>query len=318
MVMEVMKMVRKKKKIMRVVANFRWIILLFFFLNQGSVADQGDTDMNTAVEIGDVGTMLRIGIAKHSVERLIANNRSYRLSQHKPASNDRLAVRLYASREGIYVRQDLLVFERDTLIQAIPGITIDHVWSPDGNALVYMMADQPREIRNFANQIGIYDAKTKTHEVIIADVESQYARPLYLRSLNWAEFDGQIYVYNVSPKERVFRLDLDSKKLVLTDYKGIMFSPDGDCYFSHSTEGEPVVLYRRETNEEIWDGESTWPPFYEFIAWHKNERNETELYLRNRLVGIAVINGASGEIKIIRTPRRGAKPRFENGRISWQ
>ena len=299
------------------ITNFRWVLLLFLFFSHGFATDQGGTDMNTAIEIGDVGNMLRIGIAKHNVEKMIDNNRSYILSLHKPASNERLAVKFRERRGGRYVRQDLLVFERDTLIQVIPGITIDHVWSPNGNTLVYMMADQPRETHNFANQIGIYDAKTRTHEVIIADVESQYARPLYLRSLNWAEFDGQIYVYTTSKKEAVFRLDLDSKGLVLTDYKGIMFSPDGDYYFNHSIEGEPVILYRRETNEEIWDGESTWPPFYEFIAWHKNEWNETELYLRNAGVGIAVVNCASGEVKIIRAPRRGAKPRFENGRISW-
>lgn len=272
--------------------------------------------MNMAIEIGDVGTMFGIGLAKHNVEKMIANNRSYILSQHKHASNGRLAVRLYESRGGRYVRQDLLVFERDTLIQVIPGITIDHVWSPNGNTLVYMMADQPRETRNFANQIGIYDAKTRTHEVIIADAQSQHSQPLYLRSLNWAEFDGQIYVYNVSPKERVFRLDLDSKGLILTDYKGIMFSPDGDYYFEHSIEGVPVVLYRRETNEEIWDGESIYPWFLDFIAWHKNEWNETEWYGWNGY-SVALVNCASGEVKIIPAPRRGAKPRFENGRISW-
>ena len=293
---------------MGVITNFSWVILLFFLTIHSSAADQGD-----------VGTQLKIGIAKHQIDKMVVNNRfSYRLSIHKQASNGRLAVNFYERRNGRHVQQDLLVFERDTLIQVIPGITIDHVWSPDGNALVYMMADQPRETRNFANQIGIYDAKTRTHEVIIADVESQYARPLYLRSLTWAEFDGQIYVYNVSKKESVFRLDLDSKRLVLTDYKGIMFSPDGDYYFKHSTEGDPVVLYRRETNEEIWHSESTWPWFLEFIAWNKNEQNETELYLQNWGFGVAVINGTSGEVEIIRAPRKGAKPRFENGSITWQ
>ncbi len=302
---------------MGIITIFSWAILLFFFPIHSSAAGQGDTDMNT--EIGNLDTRLRIGIAKHHIDKIVVNDRfSYRLSIHKHAPNGRLAVNFYERHDGKHVRQDLLIFERDTLIQVIPGIAIDHVWRPDSNALVYMMADQPRETRNFANQIGIYDATTKTYEVIIADVQSQYARPLYLRSLNWAEFDGQIYVYNVSKKEPVFKLDLDSKRLILTDYKGIMFSPDGDYYFKHSTEGDPVVLYQRETNEEIWHSESTWPWFLEFVAWHKNEQNETELYLRNSVFGIAVINCASGEVKIIRAPRKGAKPRFENGIISWE
>ena len=303
---------------MRIITNFGWIILLFFFLSHSFAAEQGDTDMNTEIEIGDVGTQLKIGIAKHQIDKMVVNNRfSYRLSIHKHAPNERLAVNFYQRRDGRHVRQDLLVFERDTLIQIIPGIAIDHVWRPDGNALVYMMADQPRETRNFANQIGIYDAKTRTSEVIIADVQSQYARPLYLRSLTWAEFDGQIYVYNVSDTEPVFRLDLDSKRLVLTDYKGIMFSPDGDYYFSHSREGVPVVVYRRETNDVIWDSESAFPWFTGFIAWHKNQQNETELYLRNSR-SVAVVNCTSEEVKIIREPRQGAKPHFENGSITWK
>ncbi len=304
---------------MGVITVFSWVILLFFLLSIHTTADREDTDINTEIEIGDIDTRLRIGIAKHHIDKMVVNNRfSYRLSIHKYAPNGRLAVNLYERRDGRHIRQDLLIFERDTLIQVIPGITIDHVWRPDSNALVYMMADQPKETRNFANQIGIYDVNTRTHEVIIADVQSQYVRPLYLRSLTWAEFDGQIYVYNVSDTEPVFRLDLDSKRLVLTDYKGIMFSPDGDYYFRHSTEGAPVILYRQETNEEIWHSESTWPWFLEFIAWHKNEHNETELYLRNSAFGIAVINGTSGEVKLIRAPKRGAKPSFENGSISWK
>lgn len=304
---------------MSFITIFSWVILLLFLTIHSSAADQGVTNMNTEIETGDIDTRLRIGIAKHHIDKIVANNRfSYRLSIHKHAPNGRLAVNFYERRNGRQVRQDLLIFERDTLIQIIPGITIDHVWRPDSNALVYMMADQPRETRNFANQIGIYDANTRTHEVIIADVQSQYARPLYLRSLTWAEFDDQIYVYNVSETEHVFKLDLDSKQLVLTDYKGIMFSPDGGYYFKHSTEGDPVVLYQRETNEEIWHSESTWPWFLEFVAWHKNEQNETELYLRNSVFGIAVINGTSGEVKLIRAPRKGAKPRFENGSISWE
>lgn len=302
------------------VANFRWIILLFLLINHSSASAQGDTNMNTAIEIGNIGTKLRIGIAKHHVENMVANNRFYILSLHKYASNGRLAVNLEdfneSLGEGIF-RQKLLVLERDTLVQVIPGILIDYVWSPDGNKLVYMMADQPRETHNWANQIGIYDAKTKTHEVIIADVEFQYGRSLYLQSLNWAEFDNQIYVYTTSSEEPVFRLDLDSKQLVLTDHKGIMFSPDGDYYFSHSIEGVPVVVYRRETNEVIWDGESIYPWVTQFIAWHKNERNETELYLQDWSV-VAVVNCMSGDVKIIQAPRRGAQPRFENGRISWK
>lgn len=299
------------------ITNFSWVLLLFLFFSHGFASDQGDTDMNTAIEIGDVDTRFKIGLARHNIEKMIANKYSYRLLKQKPTSNGRLAANLRERRGGRYIRQDLLVFERDTLIQVIPGITIDHVWSPNGNTLVYMMADQPRETHNFANQIGIYDAKTRTHKVIIADVESQYARPLYLRSLNWAEFDGQIYVYTTIKKEAVFRLDLDSKQLVLTSYKGIMFSPDGDYYFQHFLDGGSVVLYRRETNEEIWDGESIYPWFTHFLAWNKNERNETEWYGWNGY-SVAVVNCASGEVKIIRAPRREAKPRFENRRISWQ
>ncbi len=303
------KVENERKKKMRLITNFGWLILLFFWINHGFTFDHG----NTAIAIGDVDTKLRIGIAKHNVEKMVVNNQSYRLLKHRHASSGRLAVNLREHLDGRYVRQDILIFERDTLVQVIQGFTVDHVWSLDGNALVYMMTDQPREGRNFANQIGIYDAKARMSEVIIADVQ-----PKYLRSLTWAEFDGQIYVYNILKKEPVFRLDLDSKRLVLTNYKGIMFSPDGDYYFKHSTEGDPVVLYRRETNEEIWHSESTWPWFLEFIAWHKNEQNETELYLRNSGFGIAVINGTSGDEKIIRAPRRGAKPLFENGHISWQ
>ena len=291
---------------MGVITNFSWVILLFFVTIHSSAADQGN-----------VGTKIRIGMSKHNVEKMVINKHSYRLLKHRHTSNEIVAINLRERRGGIYVRQDLLVFERDTLIQVIPGITIDHVWSPDGNTLVYMMADQPRETHNFANQIGIYDAKTRTHEVIIADVESQYGRPLYLRSLNWAEFDDQIYVSSTLKKERVFRLDLDSKQLVLTDYKGIMFSPDGDYYFNLSTEGEPIVVYRRETNDVIWDSESAFPWFTGFIAWHKNQQNETELYLRNSR-SVAVVNCTSEEVNLIPAPRRGAKPRFENGSITWE
>ncbi len=306
-------------KRVKMVANFRWIILLFLLTNHGVASDQGDTNMNTAIEMGDIGTRLRIGIAKHQVENMVANNRFYILSLHKYASNGRSAVKLKdfsESLSGENVRQKLLVLERDTLVQVIPGILIDYVWSPDGNTLVYMMADQPREVHNFANQIGVYDAKTRTNEMIISNVEFQYGRPLYLQSLNWAEFDNQIYVSTTSNEEPVFRLDLDSKQLVLTDYKGIMFSPDGDYYFNHNLE-IPVVVYRRETNEVIWDGESPYPWFTQFIAWHKNERNEIELYLQDWSV-VAVVNCTSGDVKIIQAPRRGAQPRFENGRISWK
>lgn len=292
---------------MGVNTNFSWLIMLFLLTSQSFAAD----------EIGDVGTRFRTGIARQDIEKTVANNRSYRLSLRRQAFNGRLAVAFSQSFGGGNVRRELLIFERDTLVQVIPGILMDHVWSPDGNILVYMMADQPRETHNWANQIGIYNAKTKTSEVIIADVESQYSRPLYLKSLNWAEFDDQIYVYTTSDEEPVFRLNLDSKQLILTDYKGIMFSPDGDYYFNHSLEGEPVVVYQRETNEVIWDSESAKPWFLQFIVWHKNERNETELYLRS-WSRVAVVNCTSGNVKIIPAPRKGAQPRFVNGHITWQ
>ncbi len=292
---------------MGVNTNFSWLIILFFLTSQSFATD----------EIGDVDTRFRIGTARQDIEKMVTNNRSCRLSIRKQVSNGRLAVAFSQSLGGGNVRRELLIFERDTLVQVIPGILMDHVWSPDGNILVYMMADQPRETHNWANQIGIYNAKTKTSEVIIADVESQYSRPLYLKSLNWAEFDDQIYVYTTSDEEPVFRLNLDSKQLILTDYKGIMFSPDGDYYFNHSLEGEPVVVYQRETNDVIWDSESAKPWFLQFIAWHKNERNETELYLRS-WSRVAVVNCTSGNVQIIPAPRKGAQPRFVNGHITWQ
>lgn len=292
---------------MGVNTNFSWLIILCFLTSQSFATD----------EIGDVGTRFRIGTARQDIEKMVTNNRSCRLSLRKQVSNGRLAVAFSQSFGGGNVRRELLIFERDTLVQVIPGILMDHVWSPDGNTLVYMMAGQPRETHNWANQIGIYNAKTKTSEVIIADVESQYSRPLYLKSLNWAEFDNQIYVYTTSDEESVFRLDFDSKQLISTDYKGIMFSPDGDYYFNHDLE-IPVIVYRRETNEVIWDGESTHPWFFgQFIAWHKNEQNETELYLRS-WSRVAVVNCTSGDGKIIPAPRKGAQPRFVNGHLTWQ
>lgn len=306
--------ISQEEEMIGVNTNFSWLIMLFFLISHGFASDQGD--MNTNIEVGD-SSGLRIGIVRQDIETMVANNRSGKLSLRKYAYNERLAVKLIESLGGGNIRQKLLVFERDTLVQIIPGVLIDYVWSPDGNTLVYMRADQPRETHNWANQIGIYDAKTRTSEMIIADVEFQYSRPIYLNSLNWAEFDGQIYVYTTSDEEPVFRLDLDSKQLVLTDYKGIMFSPDGDYYFSHSLE-IPVVVYRRDTNEVIWDGESIRPRFFgQFIAWHKNEQNETELYVRN-WSRVAVVNCASGDVKIIPAPRKGVQPRFENGHIIWQ
>ena len=49
---------------MGVITNFSWVILLFFLTVHSFAAEQGDTDMNTAIEIGNVDAKIRIGIAK--------------------------------------------------------------------------------------------------------------------------------------------------------------------------------------------------------------------------------------------------------------
>ena len=249
----------------------------------------------------------------------IKNNQDYALSRIRKSKYDYSSAAVLYDRKGKtdskgYRNLNLAIFQNNALIHLIIGKVVDYRWSPDGKSLVYMMGDYVGSRRR-GETIGIYHVDKHKDKKIITSPDS-----LYWRFLRWAAFDSNIYIGDLSHLgTRVFRLDVNNKKIIPTDYQGIMFSPNGKYYFDHSSEGEPVILYERLTNKEIWNSEKARIPLLrKFVGWHIDSNDEVYLYLQSRRFGVGKIQCKTGNMEFIKRLRKNAHPILKNGDILWR
>ena len=118
-------------------------------------------------------------------------------------------------------------------------------WSPEGNKFVYLVGlESDRE-----DHPDVY----RDPEVFMYDVDSARSTKLFDGGyeLEWAAFDGGIYVYDAGMKPPVQKYDAVSEKLEPTDYLGIRFSPRGTYYYVPRTEPSGMEVYFRASNEPV-------------------------------------------------------------------
>lgn len=233
--------------------------------------------------------------------------------------NNEYSAGMYSDRE-LHNQPDIniAIFKNDTLIFIIKGKTVAYCWIPGKNDLLYLVTDTVVEygVGAPAKQIGIFRSKTLTGEIIY---EISDFNELYLKDIQYSAFDQNTYLYNFRrEKTKVFRLDLENKMLIPTNYRGIYFSPDGEYYIDNSFIENPVTLYKTKTNEEIWNSRMPGVAhLHNFLAWHTTE-NEKCVFVSG-IYGVAKINCENGNIvKYYEMPEVGKIPYVEKGSIVWK
>jgi hypothetical protein len=233
--------------------------------------------------------------------------------------NNEYSAGMYTDRE-LHNQPDnnIAVFKNDTLIFVIKGKAIAYCWISQNNDLLYLVTDSVVEygVGAPAKQIGIFRSKTMTDEIIY---EISDFNELYLKDIQYAAFDQNIYIYNfLRDKTKVFRLDLENKMLIPTNYRGIYFSPDGEYYIDNSFIENPVTLYKTKTNEEIWSSRTSGiAHLYYLLSWHITE-NEKCFFISG-IYGVAKINCENGNlVKYYEMPEVGKIPYVEKGSIIWK
>jgi len=157
-----------------------------------------------------------------------------------------------------YSINDLLIFENDTLASVVKGDTGEnglimiYCWNPKGTILAYIKGDYGITERLVGHAVWIYDVENRKSIPIVTGLNDKH-----LMEINWAEFDNNLYIWDY---QKVYRVDFEKNELVLTEYQGINFSPDGSFYYESGTEGgEEKILYRRETNKVVWNSYYDYP-----------------------------------------------------------
>jgi hypothetical protein len=125
----------------------------------------------------------------------------------------------------------------------------DYSWHPKDDLLAYIQTAESDYSKDHSKSLGVwtYDADTgKTSR--LCETGS---------SLNWAAFDGSVYVLDGPRAERedewpkVMRWDSALRKLVLTPYADFFFSPKGRYYYQFGYMAARDRLFLRESNEDI-------------------------------------------------------------------
>lgn len=232
---------------------------------------------------------------------------------NKSSKAGRFAANIQA--EYADLRQGLYIFEDSILVRIIPGRIVKSSWDPQSNRIAYLEADPKKKLYFEGRYLSIYDTITDSLDLII-DSEGEF-----LWEVVWAGFDGNLYVWTSSFKNgwRVQRVDLESKKLIPTQYRGIYFSPDGRFCLKPGWEGSETVLYRCDNNKVVWNSFESYHPYMgNFMGWGKSRKGETLLYLMDGQFNIGIVNCDTGELKFFKRPRQGVNPVFEGENVIWK
>ena len=103
-----------------------------------------------------------------------------------------------------------------------------------------------------------------------------------------------------------------------TNYHGIYFSPDGSYYITNSSIEEPIILYHKKTNNEIWNSrKSEISGLNHLLSWYIFD-SQLFLYLESWR-GVAKINCKKGHIvEFSKKSNKDMKPALKNGKIIWK
>jgi len=115
-------------------------------------------------------------------------------------------------------------------------------WSPDGKRLVFLVGLEAEEFGKY------FEA-----EIFIYDVERGEAQKIFDGGyqVQWAPFDGRIYIYDLAMTPHVHAYDPCSRKVQPTEYHGVYFSPGGRYYYVPQYDPSGMELYVRATNERV-------------------------------------------------------------------
>lgn len=158
--------------------------------------------------------------------------------------------------EGIISGNEYKVLPKNTLRILDPSGTVIHTvekdvrryaWNPAENKMAYITGKYYEGGIGFLPEAAYYFS-LETKEIIKIDgVNSPY-------ELAWKTETNSFYIKTLYPlnNSRVFRYDIDNRKLVPTNYFDLHFSPDGDYYAHFPDESDAKFrLYRASTNQEI-------------------------------------------------------------------
>jgi WD40 repeat protein len=288
-----------------------WIIsIIIILLNITSISLGGESNNSSLYKIGT------------SFEKINKNDKIklFRFI-HSPKNDKRFTTKtinnttIRKDSQG-YTIEDLLIFDNDTLITVIEGnkgengLIFRRCWNPEGSKLAYTKGDYSKGDRLIGHEIWIYDIEKRRSIPIVTGLNDKY-----LMEINWAEFDNNLYVWDY---RKVYRVDFEKKELILTEYKGINFSPDGSFYYDSTGEGEEGRLYRRETNEVIWNSYPENSFLNQPMGWGKNKKGETLLYVVYGSYKAGIVNCETGELKVFENPKRGfMQPEFIGENVIW-
>ena len=285
------------------------IVLAFVPISQAYTADK---------------EMANLGVRAGMKLEMIGQRPDLVLNREVSSQKGRLkAIHVYKRDVG---PQGIIILEDDNIVRFIPGQMVSYCWSPDGKSLAYLRGKYIGH-RMFGDTIGIYHADSGRHEMVISN-----PAPQYLQGINWAEFDRNIHVYNVASEDPVYRVDLEAQELVLTEFQGIMFSPDGRYHYHKSVEGTFLELYRSDPVELIWRYEVGTDIDYEkphplgnwinVLGWHIDQNNDTYFYVtdlqRSPGANVGIVNCQTGKFRVLRNPREDATPVFSDGKVRWK
>lgn len=212
---------------------------------------------------------------------------------------------------GIY---DLLIFDNDSLVFSTEGVFSGHCWNQEGTKLAYINGEFDGADRMDGNSVWIYDVEKEELIPVVTGLQEQY-----LRNLNWAEYDGNLYVQSLQIGDKVYIVDIEEKKLIETEYHATNFSPDGKFYYDGPLEGEKGDLYKREANELIWSNYPEHPFLNMFVNWSKNKKGETLLYITGTFNEAVIYNCEIEELKFFKSPQQKLMiPVFEGNNVRWE
>lgn len=214
-----------------------------------------------------------------------------------------------------YFDEKLMIFQNDTLIFSIEEMIRDYCWNDVTGELVFLTVSEKKHsgLGAPADGVGIFDPLKLSYNRLF-NIEKH----INIFQLNYANFNNTIYAMGLSDERNIYHLDIRNKKLELTPYKGMNFSPEGKYYTNFSFEGEPIVLYERATNHQIWNSTSSeFLNFPRFVGWViQNER--CFLYLQGQF-RVGKINCYTGTVeKFFDKPKLTSNAFLENDSLIWK
>jgi WD40 repeat protein len=146
----------------------------------------------------------------------------------------------------------------DSNVRVIAELNEDvrkYSWSPDGEKIASIAGTYQEGGVGFRTTgVWVYDlrddSKTRIRKDFMGETAQRHVGGGY--DINWAEYDGNVYIQDFAYLGGVYRYNPRTGKSKEVDYKGIDFSPDGKYYLAVIPE-DGTHLYVSSTNRDISD-----------------------------------------------------------------